>query len=335
MGKASRKTRGPKLVNVSDAARVIVGLAQFAATPAPRGHSDLAERIAREGLSAWARSPVSLRLDADFTSAMLDSDDDAPISTDWLDRSPFDTFCVTLAEPLSLHDGTDLCHYWGFIALGITSRPVDERRVQTLYGPLAAADGIRALWLYTKDGSSGPEMQTVTTMVRGTTRHGDTTVGQVVRAQQEIARMQGSTWGAELEVISPLTLLLAMYLAASEPDLEWLPPERTARPQQLQNARIGDLGWRIGAAVRDYRREDTSRSAGPALGRPGGWRLPPHIRRAHWRRVRIATRDDSGAVIGNQRGAQDVDWHYETRWIPPTPVNAVDGQVAPAVRPVH
>ena len=34
--------------------------------------------------------------------------------------------------------------------------------------------------------------------------------------------------------------------------------------------------------------------------------MPAHLRRGHWRRVRVGPRSD---------------WHYEMRWIPPTMIN--------------
>lgn len=50
--------------------------------------------------------------------------------------------------------------------------------------------------------------------------------------------------------------------------------------------------------------------------------------------VRVAERDENGNVIGNRLGVEGIDWHYELRWYPPTPVNA-DGGVAPAVRDLN
>lgn len=44
-----------------------------------------------------------------------------------------------------------------------------------------------------------------------------------------------------------------------------------------------------------------------------------HLRRGHWRRVRVATRRQ-GVIVGNISGTHDLDWHYEGRWIPPTMV---------------
>lgn len=66
-------------------------------------------------------------------------------------------------------------------------------------------------------------------------------------------------------------------------------------------------------------------------GTPSGRRLPAHIRKAHWHRVRIAERDANGKVTGNLRGTQGIDWHYELRWYPPTSVNAEHG-LNPTVR---
>ena len=48
----------------------------------------------------------------------------------------------------------------------------------------------------------------------------------------------------------------------------------------------------------------------------------------------VAERDENGNVIGNRLGVEGIDWHYELRWYPPTPVNA-DGGVAPAVRDLN
>ena len=102
-------------------------------------------------------------------------------------------------------------------------------------------------------------------------------------------------------------------------------------PQQIRESVIGNLGWRTGAALRQQRKRPSG--AGESEGSPGlgGWRLPPHIRKAHWHRVRIVERDENSHAIGSREGIEGVDWHYELRWYPPTPVNA-DGGVAPTVR---
>lgn len=48
----------------------------------------------------------------------------------------------------------------------------------------------------------------------------------------------------------------------------------------------------------------------------GGWRVPPHIRKAHGHRVRIFGRSQFGDVINCRTGIEGVDWHYELRWYP-------------------
>jgi hypothetical protein len=54
---------------------------------------------------------------------------------------------------------------------------------------------------------------------------------------------------------------------------------------------------------------------------------------AHWHRVRLATRDAAGNIIGNRSGEQGVDWQYEMRWFPQTPVNVpVEGLPTPTIR---
>jgi hypothetical protein len=46
-----------------------------------------------------------------------------------------------------------------------------------------------------------------------------------------------------------------------------------------------------------------------------------HWRRGHWTSVRVATRNEAGMIVGRTDGEQDVDWHYEGRWIRPVLVN--------------
>ena len=49
--------------------------------------------------------------------------------------------------------------------------------------------------------------------------------------------------------------------------------------------------------------------------------VAPHLRRGHFRRVRVVTRDTTGNLVGSRTGMKDVDWNYQGRWIPPTVVN--------------
>src|SRR6266702_2377379 len=100
-------------------------------------------------------------------------------------------------------------------------------------------------------------------------------------------------------------------MAAQEPDLDWIPEEHRSRHKELSpEARIANVGWRVGAALRTWRKEARLTSSPDEPG-PSGWRLPPHIRRAHWHRVRVATRDEAGNITGSRSGGQGTDWHYE------------------------
>jgi hypothetical protein len=56
-----------------------------------------------------------------------------------------------------------------------------------------------------------------------------------------------------------------------------------------------------------------------------------HWRRGHWTKVRKATRDAAGAIVGATSGTKDVDWHYEGHWIRPALVNP-KGAADPGVK---
>ena len=46
--------------------------------------------------------------------------------------------------------------------------------------------------------------------------------------------------------------------------------------------------------------------------------MPPHARRGHWRRSRVATRDAEGRIVGDVHGAHGTDWRYVGHFIPPS-----------------
>lgn len=71
--------------------------------------------------------------------------------------------------------------------------------------------------------------------------------------------------------------------------------------------------------------------AGKRTGEAGGRTVLPHLRRRHWRNVRVATRDESGAIVGDVHGVHGVDWLYEGRLILPTVVNGGLGEPRPTV----
>lgn len=333
------RRQGTRRVAVHDAAAVIAHIQQLEQIGRlrPRTVFDAVGQVAGNMLQVWNDSPVVLRADWDFAQALLASDTDVELVPSWLQRMPFRALAYSLSEPLVIYDGEVLCRYTGFIATGITSRQVAPRtgdfgNMWTTYGPLAKGQGIRCLWAYTNDGDPSPRGQTVSCVLTGDMGH-QVTLAQLVEEQRYVLEAEGRAWGDELETLVPLSIQLLLYLAAVEPDLDWLAPEAIARPQQLQRAQIADVGWRIGSAARNWRQEATPTS--DSTDRTGGWRMPPHIRKAHWQRVRIATRNDEGVIVGDRLGEQGVDWEYQMRWYPPTPVNATADGVDPAVREIH
>jgi hypothetical protein len=341
--KQLRDQRSPRHISVTDASQVIA----MARTMAGYARDHLAPRafrrageVAAATLAAWQDSPVVLRVDSEFAGALLNSDTDVELVDEWLARLPFDALAFSFSEPVSLHDGDALCHYVGCIVAGIrpedpTGRPGSNGLVTgyTTYRPFKDSDGVRFLWLYTEEGDPTARAQTVSVLIKGTYGK-QLTLTELIEERRQAAVIEERPWGEELATLVPLSVQLLLYLTAQEPDVDWPAPETIARPQQLQTARVGHVGWRVGSALRTWRREH-SNGAGGQLGRAGGgWRLPPHIRKAHWHRVRVAERNASGVVVGSRTGEQGVDWHYEVRWYPPTPVNADEQGVDPVVRAV-
>ncbi|CAM5741924.1 hypothetical protein MAUB1S_02956 [Mycolicibacterium aubagnense] len=305
--------------------------------------------IASLMIQKWTDSPVVLRVDSEFAGALLNSNTDVELAPDWLKRFPFNAIAYSLATPVSLHDGHRLCHYSGMIVTGTNNvrlqseaaaRPIGYKDgpntkavgLFTRYVSIPDGQGVRCLWLFKEDGDPSPQLQSVTFLLRGPNAPSGRTLGEMISAQIRHAAESGQSEGNELPVLIPLSLSLLLYTAGSEQEIDWPPRDQISRPQTIRSAEIGNLGWRVGAVLRQYR----DRPTGPDTGESGevglgGWRLPPHIRKAHWHRVRVVARDESGHVVGRRDGVEGVDWHYEVRWYPPTPVNAHAG-IAPAVR---
>lgn len=340
-----RDRRSTRHIKVYDAAQVI-SMAEQCLVNGQRSRAGTAAHhaasVASCILTDWRESPVVLRADPDFATALLDSETDVELIPDWLERLPFDSMAVSLPIPVSLHDGHVLCHYVGFIATGIRrDKPEPEtpgatnrcRSVMTRYGPLPEADGIRFLCLYTEDQDPTSRCQTLSVVLRGELAKDPLTLTQLIEAQRRTAEEAGQPWGDELPTLVPLSIQLSLYLAAQEPDLDWIPAEQMARPQQLTTARVANVGWRVGAALRTWHRQAPTVDAAEPTGRPRR-RLPPHIRRAHWHRVRVAVRDGSGQIVGDRLGDHGTDWEYQLRWYPPTPVAAGADPPPPVVRDV-
>jgi hypothetical protein len=348
--KKGRDLRTKRHIKVDDAAAVIAAFQSWANRP-PAGSpgAQWAQDVAAMIFEKWSDSPVVLRVDDEFAGALINANTDVELVPDWLTRFPFDAVAYSLATPLSLHDGRRMCHYLGMVVAGTVSqyrylkdsgptpavgnlklRSADGRGVLTGYTNIPAAQGVRCMWVYQEEGDPSPQLQSVTFPLRGDLAAA-TTLADLVTAQIQGAHEAANSNGEELPVLIPLSLSLLLYSASGDPEIDWPPAEQISRPQQISRAEIGNLGWRIGASLRQYRRQAGERTGDIGI---AGWRLPPHIRVAHWHRVRVAERDESGNVIGTRLGAEGIDWHYELRWYPPTPVNA-DSGIAPAVRDLN
>lgn len=355
MGKGARLDRRSKRhIKVDDAADLVAGLRLWAGGGGTRGPAGRwAGAAAAAMMNRWDASPVVLRVDGDFAAALIDSHTDVELVPDWIDRFPFNAIAYSLAEPLSLHDGTRMCHYTGMIATGIravdaagtpgldlsTPAPPSEDRWQldgaqiTHYVKIPGSDGVRCLWVFKEDGDPRPRLQTVSFQLRGELADQETTLSGLIDNSVSMATDFGQSEGQELPTLITLSLSLLLYTASTDPELDWPPPEHIARPHHIKTTHIGNLGWRTGAAPRQHRvpppagdtNETDSEADTSGVASLSGRRLPAHIRKAHWHRVRIVERDTNGKVIGTLHGAQGIDWHYELRWYPPTSVNADHG----------
>jgi hypothetical protein len=330
MSKRARR-RGAR-IKVDDAAQVVSAVRLWANLPQPGDPvAEQIQAIAAFMAPRWDESPVALRVDAEFAGALMNSNTDVELVPDWLDRFPFNAVTYSLVEPLPLNDGHQVCRYGGMLVTGANRVVLSSKTSYTTYVNIPGAQGARCLWVYTVDGCPRPQLQTVTFRLRGDPL-ADTTLAGLIEAQIYAANEAGQSAGEELPTLIPLSLSLLLYTAVTDPEIDWPPAEHIARPQQLRDSRIGNLGWRVGSALRLARRQPpTPASSDGEIALRGGWRLPPHIRKAHWHRVRVAERDDRGQVIGDRSGVEGVDWHYELRWWPPTAINA-DRGIAPAVR---
>lgn len=119
-------------------------------------------------------------------------------------------------------------------------------------------------------------------------------------------------------------------------------------PGRLDGLDRGSRPWRralktgavrraeVKGALDDVRIVELGRLAtdSPADGPGAGRTVTTHMRRGHWRRTRVAVRDDHGDPIGPVRGDDAVEgetFEYEPRWIPPTLVNPDAGASADQV----
>jgi hypothetical protein len=102
-----------------------------------------------------------------------------------------------------------------------------------------------------------------------------------------------------------------------------LPDPTTREFRRMLNTskfrRLSRSGSVDGVRMLDLRTETTRSKPGPDAST--GRTVAAHLRRGHFRRVRVVRRDAEGRRSGSRSGLQGTDWEYEGRWIPPTVVN--------------
>jgi hypothetical protein len=312
-------------VAVEDASG-LVQLARMCARPAP---GQLWRKVAAV-VGAWEQARVVARADAELVGALLTTDRACELPYG-LARFPFPSLAVSFAQPLVVKAGDTTTRYPGFFVAGLGWDPggacADLGTTRTM--PVGDADGVEVVW---PSVVLGPEGVTIGahSLTWWFEEHGAGRGGSLsdllARLQaREAAEAPSSVFYEEL---IPSAVLVLLYLAASAPDLDTIPPQRVIRPQALDRVQVVNLGWRVGAKLRAARLLRSGGGSGA-----GGWAVRPHVRSAHFRRSRVVAREGD-KVIGNIQGTYGLDWHYVLHWFPPTPVNCGPDGPASVVRPI-
>lgn len=326
MGKASRNDRraaGPKIY-VRDAEH-LVKLGRLCARPAP---GDLWQHTAAV-VEAWEQDRVVLRADPDLIGAFVTTDRTSPLLPDQLARFSFRSIALSFAEPLITETASGTSTFPGFFAAGVRWTPDAETGGPARLAPIPDADGVEIVWPSSELGPNGVMLgshRMIWWFEEDAPEPANTLSLLLERLRTRHRLAPGDTFDM-FDNLIPTAVLVLLYLTADDPDLEQIPPQRLVRPQQLHRVRVANLGWRVGA---NLRAAVALRSTG---GSSGGWTIGPHMRSAHFRRSRVATRDGD-QIIGDIHGTYQIDWHYVLHWIPPTPVNCGPDGPAPVVRSI-
>ncbi|MFM7536491.1 MAG: hypothetical protein ACKO91_11975, partial [Acidimicrobiales bacterium] len=237
---------------------------------------------------------------------------DTPLGDRWLARFPYASAAFRLMEPLEVSDGSRTGRYFGFVVVGVNVTVAGSVAVAvTTYVSVPDADGIGVLWVF-EDPDGGFGVQTVTLMVRPDAGFGvvGSTIGSVVATVRDVTRLSGASPGEEIATLAPLTVSAIAYLSSRDPDVVRVAGAGVGVSRSARVREVAEVGWRVGAALRGDRAVVERGAAGGG----GGWTLTPHIRAAHFHRVRVASRGVDGTVTGDRMGVEGVDWHYELRW---------------------
>jgi len=121
-----------------------------------------------------------------------------------------------------------------------------------------------------------------------------------------------------------------------QPDPYTLPPEgtrehrKTIRSSAARKAITRGQTAAVNIAYLRPRNQPAPTPREPADGDTGKKASPKaHLRRTHWRRSRVATRDTAGDIVGDVHGTQGADWHYVRHLIPAGVVNPTGAPADP------
>lgn len=311
---------------VEDASR-LVQLGRMCARPAS---GQLWHKVAAV-VGAWEQARVVARADGEFVGALMTTDRGCELPYG-LGRFPFPSLAVSFAQALVVEAGETTTTYPGFFVAGVGWDPDDassEGLGLSRTMPVGDADGVEVVWpsmVLGPDGATIGAHSLTWWFEEHATGRGGSVNDLIARLQaRDSAEAASSVFYEEL---IPSAVLVLLYLTATAPDLDTIPPQRLVRPQPLDRVQVVNLGWRVGAQLRAAHALRSGGGSGV-----GGWTVRPHVRSAHFRRSRVASRD-GGEVTGCIQGAYGRDWHYVLHWFPPTPVNCGPDGPASVVRPI-
>ena len=294
----------------------------------------------RMAVAQWRKAPVVYRLDPSLLDALFSTDLKVMPPRQALTHLPHDFFVVAFEQPVELWDADDELTrvFEGVLVAGMPKirTTVDGRSLMgavgandeqaafirgTFYGSIKGT-GRPQLTTATIPGPSGEQFDGWTLEMMFDDSIFDTYTGHDQygrrQPQQPISALRDQGTFAQLDLRAPLSQLLwqvLLYMASPEPDIRELvtPDAVAATPGIRRFARTAstyELGWRVGALLRD----GASSSSGAA---GSGTSARPHVRRGHWH-----------TYLYGPRGQ---DRQRRLKWTHPLIVNRGGGPVAGVV----
>jgi hypothetical protein len=270
----------------------------------------------------WQQYRIVYDIDEDLWYELGDTELDTTIPATLFSYLPHPDPFIALPEPLLLPLGPrQRQRIDGFFVRGAadvhtgTGEPAGQIQVST-HAPNANPHLLGVLFLGTVETLDGKPVMVdrftqdgIWTRVTLDTRAGHGTVQDMVDHTSHGFRAEAlaGDWRRDVPRMVQRAVSLLVYLCAANADLQPVPRTKLGRARRSsdrsQSAKplmVVGVGYRIGAALRAYRK-----SAPRPAGIPAGRTVPPHLRRAHFHTF----------LAGPGR--------TETRvhWLPPIPIN--------------